>query len=391
MTEAPAAVPRGGRLSRSARRAQLLLAARDVFSAQGYHAAAMDDIAERAGVSKPVLYQHFPGKLELYRALLTTYADELVQRVRGALSTSGDNGDRVHASVAAYFDFVAGEGGAFRLIFESDLRSEPEAAGVVEQAQERCIDAIAEAVTTDAGIDWARARVLAVGLVGLSRLGAQHWLKSDRTVPRDEAVALLSALAWRGISGFPLVNGTGPDRPGVGDPVPGSGRRHRRQHPRAGHRPDLGEPAVDQRGQVDPADRATVGQGGAPHECDPPGRAGRRAVHLEPDIATGLPVVGDESGHGFRSAHPVRRVRAGRPEVDAEVGVEQFGGQREIAVPEPGPAGGEIGGGGALHGGHCSSCRGPGTSLGAVGDTVLSGFATGVARLTSAPAACACR
>jgi AcrR family transcriptional regulator len=213
MTEAPATVPRGGRLSRSARRAQLLLAARDVFSAQGYHAAAMDDIAERAGVSKPVLYQHFPGKLELYRALLTTYADDLVQRVRGALASSPENGDRVHASVAAYFDFVAGEGGAFRLIFESDLRSEPEAAAVVEQAQERCIDAIAEAVTNDAGIDWARGRLLAVGLVGLSRLGAQHWLVSDRSVPRDEAVALLSSLAWRGISGFPLVGGQATGRP----------------------------------------------------------------------------------------------------------------------------------------------------------------------------------
>jgi AcrR family transcriptional regulator len=209
MTEAPAAAPRGGRLSRSARRAQLLIAARDVFSAQGYHAAAMDDIAERAGVSKPVLYQHFPGKLELYRALLTTYADELVQGVREALVSSADNGERVHAAVAAYFDFVAGEGGAFRLIFESDLRSEPEAAAVVEKAQERCIDAIAEAVTTDAGIDWARGRLLAVGLVGLSRLGAQHWLVSDRSVPRDEAVALLSSLAWRGISGFPLAGGTG--------------------------------------------------------------------------------------------------------------------------------------------------------------------------------------
>jgi AcrR family transcriptional regulator len=209
MTEAPAAAARGGRLSRSARRAQLLLAARDVFSAQGYHAAAMDDIAERAGVSKPVLYQHFPGKLELYRAVLTTYADDLVQRVRGALTSSADNGERVHASVAAYFDFVAGEGGGFRLIFESDLRNEPEAAAVVKKAQERCIDAIAEAVTTDAGIDWARARVLAVGLVGLSRLGAQHWLDSDRSVPRDEAVALLSSLAWRGISGFPLVGGSG--------------------------------------------------------------------------------------------------------------------------------------------------------------------------------------
>src|ERR1700754_2307864 len=118
MTEAPA---RQVRLSRSARRAQLLVAARDVFAAQGYHAAAMDDIAERAGVSKPVLYQHFPGKLELYRALLSTSADELVERVVVALESSTDNQQRAQAAVAAYFDFVAGEGQAYRLVFESDL------------------------------------------------------------------------------------------------------------------------------------------------------------------------------------------------------------------------------------------------------------------------------
>ncbi|MDQ1699322.1 MAG: hypothetical protein QOG34_1185, partial [Frankiaceae bacterium] len=58
------------RLPRSARRKLLLEAAQVVFVANGYHAAAMDEIAERAGVSKPVLYQHFPGKLDLYLALL---------------------------------------------------------------------------------------------------------------------------------------------------------------------------------------------------------------------------------------------------------------------------------------------------------------------------------
>src|SRR3954447_11546340 len=104
MSETSAPAQRGGRLSRTARRAQLLVAARDVFAAHGYHAAAMDDIAEKAGVSKPVLYQHFPGKLELYRALLTTYADELVSRVRAAISETADNRARVHAAVAAYFD-----------------------------------------------------------------------------------------------------------------------------------------------------------------------------------------------------------------------------------------------------------------------------------------------
>ena len=73
---------RGTRLPRSARRQQLLEAAQQVFVANGYHAAAMDDIAERAGVSKPVLYQHFPGKLELYVALLDQHIGTLERRVR---------------------------------------------------------------------------------------------------------------------------------------------------------------------------------------------------------------------------------------------------------------------------------------------------------------------
>jgi AcrR family transcriptional regulator len=204
MTEAPA---RNVRLSRSARRAQLLVAARDVFAAQGYHAAAMDDIAERAGVSKPVLYQHFPGKLELYRALLTTCADELVERVGEAIARTHDNRERVTAAVAAYFDFVAGDGQAYRLVFESDLRGEPEADAVVDGALTRCIEIVAAAVTADAGLDAERARLLAVGLVGLSQVAAQYWLDSDGTVPRDEAVALMSSLAWRGLAGFPMVHG----------------------------------------------------------------------------------------------------------------------------------------------------------------------------------------
>ena len=82
---------RGGRLPRSARRKQLLAAAQEVFVANGYHAAAMDDIAERAGVSKPVLYQHFPGKLELYLALLDTQAEALSRTVHDALAATDDN------------------------------------------------------------------------------------------------------------------------------------------------------------------------------------------------------------------------------------------------------------------------------------------------------------
>ena len=76
------------RLPREERRAQVLRAAREVFVAQGYHTAAMDDIAERAGVSKPVLYQHVPGKLDLYVALLDDGIAVLLDTVRTALEAT---------------------------------------------------------------------------------------------------------------------------------------------------------------------------------------------------------------------------------------------------------------------------------------------------------------
>src|SRR5258708_35401374 len=86
----------------------------------------MDEIAERAGVSKPVLYQHFPGKLELYLALLDESVEELVGIVQEALSSTTDNKQRVPATFQAFFDFVSSSGEAFRLVFEPDLSNEPE-------------------------------------------------------------------------------------------------------------------------------------------------------------------------------------------------------------------------------------------------------------------------
>jgi AcrR family transcriptional regulator len=207
MTETAQSAPagRGVRLPRTARRAQLLAAAQDVFVTNGYHAAAMDEIAERAGVSKPVLYQHFPGKLELYMALLESHVDELVGRVRAAIGSSTDNKLRVRAAVAAFYDFVDGEGQAFRMVFESDLRSEPSVQEAVERATTDSVDAITDTITADAGLDPERARLLAVGLVGLSQVTARSWLADNRRVPKEDAVALISNLAWRGIGGgFPL-------------------------------------------------------------------------------------------------------------------------------------------------------------------------------------------
>ena len=130
--ETAAARPRGGRMPRRERRVQLLESALEVFVAQGYHAAAMDDIAERAGVSKPVLYQHFPGKLDLYLALLDASCDTIIDGCREALASTTDNKDRVAATMKVFYSYVASEEGAFRLVFESDLTSEPDVRAMCE-------------------------------------------------------------------------------------------------------------------------------------------------------------------------------------------------------------------------------------------------------------------
>jgi AcrR family transcriptional regulator len=201
VTSTPA---RGQRLPRQARRKQLLGAAQEVFVAQGYHAAAMDDIAERAGVSKPVLYQHFPGKLELYLALLEEHAAELTRRVEAALASTTDNQKRVAASVGAYFDFVDGDGEGFRLVFESDLRNDPAVRERVERMTADCVEAITEVIAHDTGFPVEEARLLSVGLTGMAEIGARWWLSSEDRLEKRRAVELLVTLAWRGISGAPL-------------------------------------------------------------------------------------------------------------------------------------------------------------------------------------------
>ncbi len=196
------------RMPRSERRAQLLEAAQAVFVQHGYHAAAMDEIADRAGVSKPVLYQHFPGKLELYLALLDTHCVTLEQLVRRALSGStGDNEERVRATVAAYFDFVTREDAAFRMVFESDLTSEHQVRSRLDAVQMACAEAISEVIAEDTGVDDERALLLGSALAGMAQVAARHWLAQDGDVPESEASQLIAALAWRGLGSFPKVGG----------------------------------------------------------------------------------------------------------------------------------------------------------------------------------------
>ncbi len=205
MTASPQARPASTRMPRPARRLQLLGAARDVFVAQGYHAAAMDEIAERAGVSKPVLYQHFPGKLELYLALLDESANELVKIMSEALSSTSDNRQRVPATFKAFYDYVADAREAFRLVFESDLSNEPAVRARVERAMYECADMVSRFIREDAGVSNEEAHLLGMALVGMAQVSARFWLSTNQAIPKDAAEQLIARLAWRGISDWPLT------------------------------------------------------------------------------------------------------------------------------------------------------------------------------------------
>lgn len=197
---------RGARMPRRERRAQLLESALEVFVAQGYHAAAMDDIAERAGVSKPVLYQHFPGKLDLYLALLDRSCDQIIDNCRAALESTEDNKLRVGATMDVFYEYVAHDTGAFRLVFESDLTNEPAVREQVDRVTTECAALIAGVIQQDTGLSDEASRLLAVSLVGMAQVSARFWLTEAGGLSRDEAAALVAGLAWRGIGGYPRTD-----------------------------------------------------------------------------------------------------------------------------------------------------------------------------------------
>ena len=194
------------RLPRDERRSQLLAAALEVFTTSGYHAAAMDEIADRANVSKPVLYQHFPSKLELYLAVLDQHIDALVFAIQRAIASTSDNRNRVKATIEAYFGFIEDEGGAFRLIFESDMSVEPQVRERLNRMTYDCAAAVSGVISNDTGLPKEAAMMLGVGLIGYVQVTARHWLERDSKLTRQQAMELVENLMWRGISGFPRTD-----------------------------------------------------------------------------------------------------------------------------------------------------------------------------------------
>lgn len=193
---------KSNRLPRDERRAQLLIAALEVFTVAGYHSAAMDEIADKAQVSKPVLYQHFPSKLDLYLAVLDLHIDSLVFAIQKAIASNRENSSRVAATVDAYFGFIDSEGEAFRLLFESDMNLEPQVRERLNRMTYDCAAAVSAVISIDTGLGKEESMMLAVGIIGTVQTTARHWLDRDGKIDRTRATELVMNLIWRGISGF---------------------------------------------------------------------------------------------------------------------------------------------------------------------------------------------
>ncbi|WP_328712717.1 TetR/AcrR family transcriptional regulator [Nocardia salmonicida] len=188
-----------GPAARAHRRQTMLDAAQEVFVAHGYHGAKMDEISARSGISKPVLYDHFASKLDLYLVVLQLNLDRMVDGVRVAVAADTEPRSRVRGAVQAYFDFVEYDLGGYVLVFESPVPSEPCVEWRVRNAMRDCA-VLVSAELRAVGVDATRADIHAWGLVGLSRLAASHWLEAGRPISKKDAVDTASALCWNGLS-----------------------------------------------------------------------------------------------------------------------------------------------------------------------------------------------
>ena len=198
---APAASPRK-RLPYEERRVAILDSALEVFARHGYHAASIDDIAGAGGVSKALIYEHFPSKRHLHAALLERHVGELFERLAASAATSEPGEVRLRAGVDAFLAFVEARPDAFRMLFRDAV--EPEVAEVLAGLRQQATAAVAALIASepreprpdDEQDPWA-IEVFGALLTGAVQSLAQWW-DDHPDVPREELVTRVMEFAWLG-------------------------------------------------------------------------------------------------------------------------------------------------------------------------------------------------
>lgn len=189
------------RLPAAERRRQLLDVALETFAERGYHATSMNDVAEAAGVTKPVLYQHFASKEALHRELVEAVGAGLQHAVMDAVRDADGPRAQVENGFRAYFRWATHQRAAFRLLFD-DRNAERQLATAVGDLESLVADRVAELIVVE-GLSEDERRVLAYGVVGLAESVSRHWLRLDLGAGDDaESFAdQVAQLAWSGLRG----------------------------------------------------------------------------------------------------------------------------------------------------------------------------------------------
>jgi AcrR family transcriptional regulator len=201
------AAPTRRRLTAEERRAGILDAAVQVFSARGYHSSSIDDIAREAGISKALIYEHFESKQGLYADLLEHNAGELFERLASALANVevASGAARLGSGLDAFFRFVEERRDAWRILFR-DV-ADPETAAVLDRILDQVTGVVADLIAQDPGAkaldqneeEGERAiRLLAQMLVGAVQAVADWWA-DHREVPRERIVEMVMDFAWLGL------------------------------------------------------------------------------------------------------------------------------------------------------------------------------------------------
>ncbi|WP_296237947.1 TetR/AcrR family transcriptional regulator [uncultured Lawsonella sp.] len=192
------------RVSREERREAILDAARRHFVSNGYHGTGMDDVASTLGLSKPIVYQYFSSKHDLYLAVLEKAGENLEETIGAVLNQPGRNRDVVQASVRAFFEFVADDMQYYRLLFDSDMLDDVDAAERVEGVTSAVVERIAAHIASDTGLAAPQAQVLASSVVGASESAAKAWLRTSQSdLDIDTASDLIAGMMWSGLRALP--------------------------------------------------------------------------------------------------------------------------------------------------------------------------------------------
>jgi AcrR family transcriptional regulator len=185
------------RLSAPARREQLLDVAVQVFARNGFHGTSMNDVAEAAGVTKPVLYQHFDSKQALYLALLAEVGNRLLAAITKATAGATNGREMTELGFGAYFRFVAEDHDAFLLLYGTGASRNEEATAAVRLLTAEAAKAISPLIAVD--VDPLHRRVLAQGLVGMAEGVSRFLVELGDDFDPDAIGSHVAALAWAGL------------------------------------------------------------------------------------------------------------------------------------------------------------------------------------------------